>query len=203
MLDKISTNEQAADCVVLLHGYGANMYDLWSLKALFANKCVISLEAPLPLEWGGFSWFDIDFTPFGTEYDLKGLDKAIETVRDFLEGLQGKYNKIWLCGFSQGSIISHGIFLRYPHLIEGAACLSGRFVESVFTEESKKAIPAKPLFVSHGTVDQVIAYKDGGEAIKEFYRDSEAGITFKKYHMGHEIIPQCQVDIKNWFEALN
>ncbi|NQZ57756.1 MAG: hypothetical protein HRT88_09880, partial [Lentisphaeraceae bacterium] len=74
MLQKISANEKADDCVILLHGYGADMRDLWGLKDIFPGMCVISLQAPLRLDWGGISWFDIDFTPFGAEYDESGLE---------------------------------------------------------------------------------------------------------------------------------
>ena len=203
MLQKISANEKADDCVILLHGYGANMHDLWGMKGIFPGKCVISLQAPLMLEWGGNSWFDIDFTPFGAEYDVLGLEKAVLVVKKFLEGVSKKYKKVWLCGFSQGAIISHAILLRYPQLIEGAACLSGRFVESIFTKKERRLIQKKHLFVSHGTVDQVISYEKGGKAINSYYQGTDAMVSFHKYRMGHEIIPECQVDLKEWFNRVN
>jgi len=199
MLEKISCNESLDECVVLLHGYGADMRDLWGLKTLFPGKCIMSLQAPLSLPWGGFSWFDIDFTPSGARYDERGLEKSILILRDFVEKLNLKYKKVWLCGFSQGSIISHALFVRYQPLIAGAACLSGRFVKSIFTDEQKGKIINKPLFISHGTEDQTIPYESALK-IENYYKRSAVDAHFRKYRMGHEISLECQRDLKKWFE---
>ena len=46
--------------IFMFHGYGSNKEDLFSLEQyLPASQTIISLEAPLRLPFGGFSWFDI------------------------------------------------------------------------------------------------------------------------------------------------
>ena len=198
MLEKLSCNEQAEDAVVLIHGYGASKEDLWDLRGLFPGCAAFSLQAPIALPWGGYSWFDIDFTPFGSIYDEEGLEEAITCVQEFLGSVRAKYKRLMLFGFSQGSIISHAVYLRTPELIDGAACLSGRYVESVFGSVEKGDVANKPLFVSHGTEDVVVPFENG-EMIRDYYGPKA---VFKEYRMGHEINPSCQGDVNSWFNSL-
>ena len=56
------SNEKAG-CIFMFHGYGSNKEDLFSLEQyLPSSQTIISLEAPLRLPFGGFSWFDIVIT---------------------------------------------------------------------------------------------------------------------------------------------
>ena len=56
-----NTNEKSGS-IFMFHGYGSNKEDLFSLEQyLPQSHTIISLEAPLRLPFGGFSWFDIDY----------------------------------------------------------------------------------------------------------------------------------------------
>ena len=56
-----SESKKDSPSIFLLHGYGSNKEDLFSLEGFLPkNHTVISLEAPILLPFGGFTWFDVD-----------------------------------------------------------------------------------------------------------------------------------------------
>ena len=66
-------------CIFLFHGYGSNMEDLFSLEQyLPKSHTIISLEAPLSLPFGGFSWFNIDYS----DVIENNLDKRYKEIND-------------------------------------------------------------------------------------------------------------------------
>ena len=49
--------------LVLLHGYGSNEKDLFSFcPDLPEDWLIVSFQAPINTPYGGFCWYDIDFT---------------------------------------------------------------------------------------------------------------------------------------------
>ena len=204
MLEYIENDIDSDTCVALLHGYGANMYDLFDLYNFLPGAKVISYQAPLeigPMAPGGRAWFSLDFTPGGIVYNEPEAFEAIETLSGVMKSLREKYSKLIILGFSQGAILAHGMLLQNPGLFDAAICLSGRFNENIFLDEYKENVKDLPIFISHGTFDQVIPI-DSGRRIIEFYKDSEANAFAKEYIMSHEISQDCIIDMKNWFESL-
>ena len=54
-------SDKLSPLVIMLHGYGSNEDDLFSFASdLPENYKIISLRAPYPLAYGGFSWYDIN-----------------------------------------------------------------------------------------------------------------------------------------------
>jgi len=202
---RIDNDAGSRRLVLLLHGYGANEQDLFDLQFLFGDSRVISLRAPLELDPGGFAdafaWFSLDFTPQGIVYDEDEMLEAALALKEFIGKLKksGDFDEIWLCGFSQGAILSHWLYLHSPELISGAAALSGRFNERVFT--SNKELPEMPLFICHGRIDEVIPY-ESGEQIRDFYGDRD-NVEWHSYYCGHGIPPEGADHIMKWFERVS
>lgn len=205
MLKKIDNGVNSETCVVLLHGFGADEYDLFDLNSLFSGAHVVSFQGPVDLSTqgylGGRAWFPLDFTPDGIEYDIEGLEKAIQLLTKEVKVLRGRFKNLYLCGFSQGAILTHALFLKNEVDFEGVAGLSGRYNESFFDDALKVNVEGKPVFLSHGTQDEVIPISSGRE-IYEFYRASEVDLTAKEYEMGHGIDLKCQKDLSEWFKNL-
>ncbi len=205
MLHKINNGLESPICLVLLHGFGADENDLFDLKYLFPNTHVVSYQAPIDLTpygyFGGRAWFPLEFTAYGIEYNEEEVNKAINIVTDEISALRDSFDKLYICGFSQGAILTHALFLNSEVSLDGIAGLSGRFNESIFKDELKKNIEDKPVFLSHGTVDEVIPV-DSGRKIFSYYKESKANVFAKEYQMGHGIDPECQRDLKNWYSEL-
>ena len=52
-----AVNPKNSPALVLLHGYGSNMLDLFALNQFFSeNWTIISLQGPVPTAFGGFAW---------------------------------------------------------------------------------------------------------------------------------------------------
>ena len=96
------------------------------------------------------------FTPFGIQYDIPEAEEVVEDLYKEIVIQRQRFKKLIICGFSQGSILTHALFLKYPDLLDGAACLSGRYSEFVFEDAKAEHIKDLPIFVSHGTHDEVI-----------------------------------------------
>ena len=58
LIRKSENTEIKSGAIFMFHGYGSNKEDLFSLEQyLPKSQTIISLEAPLKLPFGGFSWF--------------------------------------------------------------------------------------------------------------------------------------------------
>ena len=206
MLDSINNSVESPNCVVMLHGFGANKNDLFGLQSLFPDTHVISLQAPLDLSMmgvpGGRAWFNLDFTPYGINYHEEEIVDVVKVLKGELESLNSRFEKVILLGFSQGCILTHGLMLQNPDQVYAAICLSGRFADSIFLDELKDGVKNKRVFISHGLFDEVIPISSGRE-IMNYYKNSEADATIKEYEMGHEINPECGMDVKKWFDDLD
>ena len=205
MLDHLDNKVKSETCIILLHGFGANKYDLYSLKELFPQTRVISFEAPLDLSpigyFGGRAWFSLDFSPSGITYNTDEAEEALDTLKEEFELRRKDFKNLIVCGFSQGSILAHGLLLRNPGLLDAAICLSGRYSEFVFENADIEHLKNFPLFISHGSHDEVIPLESGQQIIK-YYKETEANLYSKVYQMAHEISPECQKDVYEWFRDL-
>jgi phospholipase/carboxylesterase len=63
-----------------------------------------------------------------------------------------------------------------------------------------KKIANLKFFVAHGTIDNVIDFKDGQSAV-DFVKAKKAQVTFKSYEMPHAIIGQELKDIQSWIKS--
>ncbi len=165
---------------------------------------MISAQAPRRLPWGGYAWYDINFTGgqerFGDpEQALESLKKVVELIKD----VKAKYQtgKTVLLVFSQGAIISYALSLRYPDLIDKVLALSGYIFQGIMPQNPDQAATSHlEYFVSHGTVDEVIPV--------EWARNADAWLTahglqhqYKEYYMGHGINPACFQDMMSWIDS--
>lgn len=166
--------------VVLLHGYGSNGDDLVSLAPFFAQALpeaeFLSPNAPFPCEISpmGFQWFGFeDRTP---EMLLGGARLAAEALDRFLDaelsrrGLKDR--DLALVGFSQGTMMSLHVGPRRPNRIAGILGFSGSLIAPQLLGAEIKSKP--PVFLVHGTADQVVPFGALAQAEKAL---AEAGLA--------------------------
>ena len=128
--------------LVTFHGYGSHMGDLHELRHVLDPRFhVVSAQAPIDLAPagmpGGWAWFDLLFQPGeGIGYDPEGAARAVDAadafVRDTAERLGTSADRIYLLGFSQGSMIAHALLLHGAQSPAGVAACSGRIVDEIF-----------------------------------------------------------------------
>ena len=165
--------------VVLLHGYGSNGDDLIGLAPFFAQALpeaeFLSPNAPFPCEISpmGSQWFG--FEDRSPEMLLGGVRLAAEILDRFLDAELAKRDlkdrDLALVGFSQGTMMSLHVGPRRPNRIGGILGFSGRLVAPHLMAAEIKSKP--PVFLVHGTADQVVPYGALAQAEKAL---ADAGI---------------------------
>lgn len=193
--------------LLMLHGFGSNEQDLFSMAPMLNNKAlIVSLRAPISLPWGGFAWYEIDFNKLG-----KGKMSNLEQARSSLDLLQKEISKIherygtdpaqtWLMGFSQGCILSYALSLNQPEYFSRVLALSGYILKELVPEKyAVDELRKLDFFVSHGVQDEVlpVEWARTSVSVLEKLRISH---QFREYPMGHGVNPACFDDMKKWMK---
>lgn len=203
---KRSENPTDKRLLILLHGYGSNEQDLPGLaEELSGDFNYLSLRAPLELPWGGYAWFPIypnENGGFTTDIDAAKL--IVKQLEISLEEIQSKYlaegEKLWLLGFSQGSILSQVLMVKRPDLIAGVIGLSGYLNEELI-EIDKNNPPTSHLFLAHGTQDEVINISKARRTTK-FYHNHEVAHEYHEFDMGHSVSQEELEVLNKWWTRL-
>jgi len=154
----------AAQRLVLLHGWGADADDLLDLAELLVDPpvSVVALRAPEPHPYGaGRQWYDLQ------PIDWDQLPAARRALRERLEGLGASVplQRTVLLGFSQGGAMALDAGSALP--------LAGLVACSSYPHPDwQPRPPLCPVLLSHGEQDPVVPF----EASRELQRRlAEAG----------------------------
>ena len=191
--------------LILLHGYGADEYDLMGLASYFdPNLQVLSIRAPGQTPFGGAAWFDINMAADGSLiFDADQAVTSSQGVHELILEMQADgtipEQRVVLGGFSQGASISSLVALANPELLTGLLIMSGRLTEGIekFITDREK-LHSLPVFVGHGTHDPVIPI-DFGRQMVAFWKQLPVKLTHDEYPMAHEINQAELQAILNWF----
>lgn len=197
----------AKGTLILLHGYGADEYDLMGLASYFdANLQILSIRGFGTVMYGGASWFDIDMNvdgslKFNIEQALEsatGVATLIETLKQ--EGIIPD-QKIILAGFSQGATIANLVTLKQPELIKALLIMSGRLTDQVDSLlQNPGSLASLPVFAGHGAHDNVIPIEYGRQIVS-FWEKLPVQFEHHEYAMGHEICQEELGHIQNWMNT--
>ena len=185
--------------ILFLHGYGdvATSYiDFFCHTKVLPKSTptkIILLQSPYekvqynqPIDTSWFTVYDIPLVSRDS-YNYSDAEKSAKKVEEIINEeaklLNGKYENIYVGGFSQGACISLIIGLTFEHIIGGAICLSGYLFPEVEIKEENKKIN---IFIGHGEKDEMISYSMASqelERIKDF-----KGLKFYNYPgVGHTV----------------
>ncbi len=193
--------EENKGLIILLHGYGSNEMDLFSFAGqLPSNYFVVSVQAPNPLAWGGFAWFDIEWTAENKKYDfdqaLESRKRIIEFINYMIANYEIDENNIALLGFSQGAMLSQAVALTEPKLIRKVVALSGFVFEDVIKpiRASVDEIKTVDFFVGHGNVDDVVPVEYDRKS-RLYLENLGVNLIYKEYSVAHGITPEELEDV--------
>ena len=148
----------------------------------------------------GTSWFTISNFPICSkdDYNFKEAEiikKDVEKVIDEEAKLiNGKYENIYIGGFSQGGCVSLLVGLTFEHLIGGVIALSSYLFREIEIKDDKKDLN---IFVGHGEDDNVITYLTSMEEMKRI--EHFKGLVKHSYPgKGHTITFEEIDDIRNF-----
>lgn len=192
--------------ILLLHGYGSNEQDLFSFASELPDEYyVVSARAPYDLQYGSYAWYAINFDGNQNKFsDHVQAAKSRDLIANFIDEIIATYpidaQNVTLLGFSQGTILSYAVALSYPEKVQRVVALSGYLNEEIIVDHYKENdFSNLKMFVSHGTVDQVVPLGWGNKApgiLNALHIPNE----YKEYPVGHGVHPQNFADLKNWLE---
>lgn len=190
--------------LLLLHGYGSNEEDLFSFsRELPEEYYVVSVRAPYDLQFGSYAWYAINFDADENKFsDHEQAKKSRDLIANFITELTDNYaidsDNITLVGFSQGTILSYAVALSYPEKIKRVGALSGYLNLDIVKENYQNSDFSKmKMFISHGTVDQVIPV-DWARKASPILTDLGIENVYKEYPIGHGVAQQNFYDFKDW-----
>ena len=189
--------------LLLLHGVGSHEGDLFSLAPYLDGRfLVVSARAPVALDYGGYGWFRIDFTPEGMVADLEQARRSLEMLPGFIAELAETYGtdarRTYLAGFRQGAVMSLALMLTRPEKLAGVAAMSGRLPRQVIAAEpDRDALDGMPVIITHGLYDPVLPV-EGARAAREYLERLPVELTYREYPMGHEVSMESLRDVTAW-----
>ena len=188
--------------IILMHGIGSSEKDLFS----FANQLpdsflVISLRAPITLSNDSYAWYHISYENEKPVSNKNEAEASRKLIIEFINQLKNKHSfsnkRVYLCGFSQGSIMAYSVGLTNPDKIKGIAVMSGRILEEIKPlVASKEKLKNLNVFICHGTNDGIINVSYAREANSYLI---QLGITpiYKEYPEAHNISNDMFKDLLN------
>ncbi|MDF9797287.1 phospholipase/carboxylesterase [Catalinimonas alkaloidigena] len=189
--------------LVLLHGLGSNEQDLFSFAPLLDPKyLILSVQAPISYGFGGYAWFNIDLTSGIPSANIQQVMHARRQLHSFMNEAIATYqpdlDQIYLCGFSQGAIMSYATAFSEASRVRGIVAMSGYILREITPQLSfKPELRKLKIFATHGTGDQVLPIFLG-RATNDYLRTLKLDYTYKEYDMAHEVNMDCFNDVKAW-----
>ena len=200
------TTSENPPLLILLHGYGSNEQDLFSFASELPDELlIISARAPQTLGMGSYSWYTIHFDMNNGKFsDNEEAIASSDLIATFIDEIKEIYqtnpDKTFLLGFSQGTILSYAVSLKYPKKVQHVIALSG-YINQDIIPKNLNPIDYKNLdfFISHGSVDQVLPIEWAQNA-SPFLNKLNIKNSYQEYMVGHGVAPQNFYDFKTWIE---
>jgi phospholipase/carboxylesterase len=198
------TPDAGLPLVVMLHGFGSNMYDLAGLApAMDASGYVYAFpNAPFEVQLGpgmtGYSWATGRPGMALPAPDAPSTDDLLDAfLQEIAPEVGAQHGHIILGGFSQGGglTLSHG--LPRAGVFCGLAVLSGFFRDPDAVRPRLPAERKQSIFVGHGTHDPMIAI-DAGRTTRAFLEELGYPVTYNEYPMAHEVSQDELRDLVAW-----
>lgn len=189
--------------LILLHGVGSNEQDLFSLAQYLPDDyLILSVRGPYTYNQG-YGWYNLQFTKDNIIHDKKQAESSRKLLIEFITGLKNKFqfdtSQIYLCGFSQGAIMSYYVGLSRPDLVKGIAIMSGRMLEETKSLIQKDKVKSLKIFISHGTEDPVLGIQYARDA-NVYLQTLGIKHLYKEYKDVHTINNAMLVDLIQWLK---
>jgi phospholipase/carboxylesterase len=212
---EVNTTKNPDFSVIWLHGLGADGHNFESIASelrlpqtlgvrfIFPHAPVqpVTINAGFPMR----SWFDIFGLDEKAIQDEVGIRKSQQAVEQLLQtviddGIPSQ--KIIMGGFSQGGALALHLALRYHRKLAGAIGLSTYLpLAGLAATEQHTLNKDLPLFLAHGTQDNVVPYQFGRTSCK-YLNDLGHPISWHEYPIGHQVSTEELNDISHWIQTI-
>ena len=196
---------EPAGALVLIHGRGADEYDLYPLlDMLDPERRLVGAtpRGPLALPPGGAHWYQVARVGYP---DPTSFWPTLETLTAWCDGFLSErgltHEQVVLGGFSQGAVMAYSVGLGKgrprPAMI---AAFSG-FIPTVDDFElDLSGLTGYPVAIGHGTYDPIIDVEWGRKA-KEKLEAAGADVKYRESPMLHTIDPEWIDEVRGFVAA--
>ena len=189
--------------IILLHGFGADAYDLAPLSQAYEGPTWLFPQGPLeiPFESGytGRAWFPVKIELLTRAIEerrfedvYKAFPSDLNTARDVVDALIADLNiprsQIVLGGFSQGAVLAVDATLHSPQRCGGLVIFSGTLINEPLWKRLATQHGATPFFQSHGTHDPLLPLPHA-QALARLLQESGLRGELHTFTGGHDIPP--------------
>ena len=187
--------------LLALHGLGSNEQDLIGLAPHLPDKFLwISPRAPLVAGRDSYEWYRVK--TIGRP-DPEQVASALETIDHFIDEILSVYpidpNKLFLLGFSQGSLLSMCYALEHPLRLAGVIAQSGYIPSQMNLQIDEAGVKNKPFLLTHGEQDTMIPV-DWARASRDRLQALGVDLTYCELQMGHHVSLDSLEAISEWLE---
>jgi len=187
--------------ILALHGRGSNEQDLVELAPHLPDDVLwISPRAPLMLGPDSYEWYRVRVIG---RPDPEQVLSALETIDQFVDEILSTYpidpQKLFLRGFSQGSLLSMCYTLSHPSRIAGIIAQSGYTPDGVDLKINEANVKHKPFMMTHGQQDTMIPV-DWARASRDRLQKIGVDLNYHEFQMGHNVSMETLSVISIWLK---
>jgi len=185
--------------ILALHGLGSNEQDLIGLAPHLPDGFLwISPRAPFILGQNSYEWFRVKVIG---RPDPEQVASALETIDHFIDEILSAYpidpDKLFLLGFSQGSLLSMCYALEHPARLAGVIAQSGYIPGQLNLEINETDLKGKPFILTHGVQDTMIPV-EWARASRDRLQKLGVDLTYDEFQMGHNVSLDSLEVISKW-----
>ena len=213
----IGTTGRGDRLLLLIHGYGADEYDLAGLTPMLdpTGRCfTVCPRGPIELDFGGAGWYQRSEDGVIDPASLASSVAALDTLVDELcQQRSSPRGQAVLIGFSQGGAMALAVALGRSAKARpaGVACLSGMLQAPVgisylwddpdWAPAATATSPLPSVYVQHGTQDPMVDI-ERGRLTRAVLASHGIEAEYHEYPMGHEIRPESILDLRSWLDRV-
>ena len=193
----------APPLLLMLHGVGSNERALMGLAGeLDDDFLVVGARGPVTFGPDAYGWFHVQFTSEGPIINTGEAEESRQTLVRFVDELVEFYgadpSRVYLMGFSQGTIVALSVALTRPDKVAGVVAQSGRILPEIrLLLAPPEALEGLQILLTHGTGDPKLSIRYARQSRQTL---SALGIDleYREYPMGHEISQRSLMDVAAW-----
>jgi len=179
--------------MVMLHGLGDSIEGYrWMPEAMRLPWMNYLLVNAPDKYYGGYSWFD-----FAGDI-LPGVQRSRQMLFELLDHWRGRgfaTEQTTFGGFSQGSLMSIEIGLRYPHRLAGVVGISGFVCEpEKLLEQLSPVAFQQRLLITHGRLDPMLPFAEVREQVNVL-KSAGLHIEWHEFVKPHTIAGDMELEV--------
>ena len=195
-LELKNISNKCSKIVFILHGYGADANDLFSIAKYWQRFlpeiffCLPNAPNICQINPRGLEWFDLMQTDEKKilEESLISQKKLEKLIDNKLEMLNLKFKDLFLVGFSQGTMMSIQSAISQKKEIAGVLGYSGKIFDYELITNNLNSRP-KIKFL-HGNIDEIVPVEEMYKAV-DFLKLNKFNVDYQVYdNLSHAISPE-------------